>query len=100
MGLGAIVFILWIQERASNQATEVAEAQCIADINTSTTEERERQAAANQLIIDRANERADSASQRIAELERLADEFREEAVTQGNSCPMSDDLIERLRAIK
>jgi hypothetical protein len=98
--LGAIIFVLWIQSDSATKATEAANLQCTVDVTAATSIERERQAAARIVIMDNAVKRADDADQRIAELEVIADDFKSQISAQGLTCPMSDDLIERLRSIK
>ncbi len=100
VGLAILAFISWQRHDAAQEATLVAEAQCIADAEAAAQAERERLERANAATLAEAERRAREAEAEIAQLRSETDALITDLQAEGSSCPIPDDVLRRLRDIQ
>ena len=93
--LAVLAFGAWTIYQRADATSDCKEAQVRVEL-----EEANRKLQEAAAISRRAEDRADQAAAALLQAERDKDELLRELRASGESCPLSDRAIERLRAIQ
>lgn len=100
IGVAIIGFISWQRHDAAQEATRIAEAQCVLDAEAAAAAERERLERAMEETLAQAERSRVEAQQEIARLRGMADGLVEQIRDSGQSCPIPGDVLRILRDIE
>ena len=93
--LAILAVLTWTQWVKMDATSDCREAQIRVELEEANRKLRE---AAE--VSRRAESRAQTSAEELREVERQRDDLLQNLQSSGESCPMSDDTIERLRAIR
>lgn len=93
--LVVLAFGAWTIYQRADATSDCKEAQVRVELEDANRALKEAAA-----ISQRAEDRADQAAAALSQAERDKDELLQELQASGESCPLSDRAIERLRAIQ
>jgi F0F1-type ATP synthase membrane subunit b/b' len=93
--LAVLAFGAWTIYQRADATSDCKEAQVRVEL-----EEANRRLEEAAAISQRAEDRANEAAEALQQAERDKDELLQELQASGESCPLSDRAIERLRAIQ
>ncbi|MEM9840582.1 MAG: hypothetical protein AAF830_15695 [Pseudomonadota bacterium] len=100
IGVGALGFVAWVRHDAAEDAVARLTVDFKEEVEERETAEESRQLAAGQEALAEAEKRAQHAAQYAMDLQEKVDELEDELQMRGVSCPIPDDLRERLLDIR
>ncbi len=100
IALAVLAFIAYQRHDAASDARMKAEVQCRAEVEERTAAELDRQRTVAETVLQKARDRQAITEKELAELRSEADVLLSEMGDSRDSCRLSGELLNKLRAIR